>query len=147
MESQKKRKGGAERERDRKRKALATDGAKCCKISDMFTRREENSIQAFGNGSEDRTASSHPATPPPATETLSAPPVPTAPVSMETEQSILRAQIPTQENDRLWGDEEDSTLPSPGLSDASSKPSLWPLLLGTALLLPGPLFHLLLLSD
>ncbi|CAL8287802.1 unnamed protein product [Gadus morhua 'NCC'] len=106
----------------------------------------ENSIQAFGNGSDDRTASSHPATPPPATETLSAPPVPTAPVSMETEQSILRAQIPTQENDRLWGDEEDSTLPSPGLSDASSKPSLGPLLLGTALLLPGPLFHLLLLS-
>ena len=54
--------------------------------------------------------------------------------------------LPLQENDRLWGDEEDSTLPSPGLSDASSKPSLGPLLLGTALLLPGPLFHLLLLS-
>jgi hypothetical protein len=31
-----KRKGGAERERIKKRKALATDAAKCCKINDMF---------------------------------------------------------------------------------------------------------------
>ena len=35
----KKRKGGAERERDRKKKALATDAAKCGKITDIFARK------------------------------------------------------------------------------------------------------------
>ncbi len=36
MDGQKKRKGGSDREQMKKRKALVTDAAKCCKISDMF---------------------------------------------------------------------------------------------------------------
>lgn len=39
------------------------------------------------------------------------------------------------ENDRLWGDDEDSTLPSPGLSDRGAEPSHLSLLLGLAWLL------------
>ncbi|XP_042356653.1 GDNF family receptor alpha-4a [Plectropomus leopardus] len=45
------------------------------------------------------------------------------------------------ENDRLWGDEGDSTLPSPGLSDRGAEPVRLSLLLGLGWLL------LLLLSD
>ena len=48
MDGQKKRKGGAEGERERikRREALAADAAKCCKISDMFVSKgpEEFSI-------------------------------------------------------------------------------------------------------
>ena len=45
------------------------------------------------------------------------------------------------ENDRLWGDEGDSTLPSPGLSDRGAEPVRLSLLLGLGWLL------LLLLAD
>lgn len=34
------------------------------------------------------------------------------------------------ENDRLWGDEGDSTLPSPGLSDGAAEPVSLTLTLG-----------------
>ncbi|KAF0022034.1 hypothetical protein F2P81_025712 [Scophthalmus maximus] len=106
----------------------------------------ENAIVAFGNGSDVKTDDSQPAMPSPATDKQSPFLATTAPgVSMETEQNILRAQIPTQvnENDRLWGDEGDSTLPSPGLSDGGARPVPLSLLLGLGWLLPTAL----LLSD
>ncbi|XP_072313637.1 GDNF family receptor alpha-4a [Eucyclogobius newberryi] len=80
----------------------------------------KNAILAFGNSSDGRSGSSQPGMASLAPGNQNPHLVTVAPrVSMETEQSILRAQIPTQvnENDRLWGDEEDSTLPSPGLSE------------------------------
>lgn len=49
--------------------------------------------------------------------------------------------LQVNENDRLWGDEGDSTLPSPGLSDRGAEPARLSLLLGLGWLLP------LLLSD
>ncbi|XP_035529527.1 GDNF family receptor alpha-4a [Morone saxatilis] len=104
----------------------------------------KNAILAFGNGSDVKTGSSQPGMPSPATDNQSPHLATTAPgVSMETEQNILRAQIPTQvnENDRLWGDEGDSTLPSPGLSDRGAEPIRLSLLLVLGWLL------LLLLSD
>lgn len=57
----------------------------------------ENAILAFGNGSDVKTGASQPGMPSPATDNQS-PFLATTPpgVSMETEQSILRAQIPTQ---------------------------------------------------
>ncbi|XP_069392223.1 GDNF family receptor alpha-4a [Paralichthys olivaceus] len=108
----------------------------------------KNSILAFGNGSDVKTGAGQPGMPSPATDNQSPFLATTAPgVSMETEQNILRAQIPTQvnENDRLWGDEGDSTLPSPGLSDHGAEPVHLSLLLGLGWLLPAVL--LLLLSD
>ena len=57
----------------------------------------ENAIQAFGNGSDVKTGASQPGMPSPATDNQSPHLATTAPgVSMETEQNILRAQIPTQ---------------------------------------------------
>lgn len=47
------------------------------------------------------------------------------------------------ENDRLWGDDEDTTLPSPGLSDRGAEPAHPSLLLGLGWLL----LLLFLLSD
>lgn len=47
------------------------------------------------------------------------------------------------ENDRLWGVDEDSTLPSPGLSDRGAEPSRLSLPLGLGWLL----LLTLLLSD
>ncbi|XP_037652743.1 GDNF family receptor alpha-4a isoform X1 [Sebastes umbrosus] len=104
----------------------------------------KNAMLAFGNGSDSKTGASQPGMPSPATDNQIPHSATTAPgVSMETEQNILRAQIPTQvnENDRLWGDEGDSTLPSPGLSDRGAEPVRLSLLLGLGWLL------LLLLSD
>ncbi|TKS87232.1 GDNF family receptor alpha-4 [Collichthys lucidus] len=104
----------------------------------------KNAIVAFGNGSDVKTDAGQPGMPSPATDNQSPHLATTAPgVSMETEQNILRAQIPTQvnENDRLWGDEGDSTLPSPGLSDRGPEPVRASLLLGLGWLL------LLLLAD
>ncbi|KAF3700801.1 GDNF family receptor alpha-4 [Channa argus] len=107
----------------------------------------KNAILAFGNGSDVKTSASQPGMSSPATDNQSPHLATTAPgISLETEQNNQRAQIPTQvnENDRLWGDEGDSTLPSPGLSDHGAepvRPSL--LLLGL-----GWLLHtLMLLSD
>ncbi|KAI4803783.1 hypothetical protein KUCAC02_025431, partial [Chaenocephalus aceratus] len=105
---------------------------------------QENSIVAFGNLSDERTGAARPAIPSPATDSHSPNMATTAQgVSMETEQNILKAQIPTQvnENDRLWGDEGDSTLPSPGLLDRGAEPARLSLLLGLGWLLT------LLLSD
>lgn len=45
------------------------------------------------------------------------------------------------ENDRLWGDDGDSTLPSPGLSDRGADPARLSVLLSLAWMVP------LLLSD
>ncbi|XP_034091393.1 GDNF family receptor alpha-4a [Gymnodraco acuticeps] len=104
----------------------------------------KNSIVAFGNLSDERTGAARPAMPSPATDSHSPNMATTAQgVSMETEQNILKAQIPTQvnENDRLWGDEGDSTLPSPGLLDRGAEPARLSLLLGLGWLLT------LLLSD
>lgn len=57
----------------------------------------ENAILAFGNGSDVKTSASQPGMPSPATDNQSPFLATTAPgVSMETEQNILRAQIPTQ---------------------------------------------------
>uniref|UniRef100_A0A3B5L7M9 GDNF family receptor alpha 4a n=1 Tax=Xiphophorus couchianus TaxID=32473 RepID=A0A3B5L7M9_9TELE len=85
----------------------------------------KNAILAFGNGSDVKTGASQPGMSSPATDSHSPHLATTAPgVSMETEQNVLRAQIPTQVNgnDRLWGDEGDSTLPSPGLLDHGPEP-------------------------
>uniref|UniRef100_A0A3Q3IT96 GDNF/GAS1 domain-containing protein n=1 Tax=Monopterus albus TaxID=43700 RepID=A0A3Q3IT96_MONAL len=105
-----------------------------------------NAILAFGNGSDVKTSASQPGMSSPAADNQSPHLATTAPgVSMETEQNILRAQIPTQvnENDRLWGAESDPTLPSPGLLDRGAEPVCLSLLLGLGWLLPT----LLLLSD
>ncbi|XP_046872928.1 GDNF family receptor alpha-4a [Hypomesus transpacificus] len=78
-----------------------------------------NAIQAFGNGTEGKPGASQPGTPSAAPDNRIQHLATTNPgVTMETEQSILRAQIPTQldEKDRLWS-EGDSTMPSLGLSD------------------------------
>ncbi|KAF6718331.1 GDNF family receptor alpha-4, partial [Oryzias melastigma] len=75
----------------------------------------KNAISAFGNGSDVKTSESQQGMPSPAADSHSPHFSTAAPgVSMETEHNVLRAQIPTQvnENDRLWGDEGDSTLPS-----------------------------------
>lgn len=57
----------------------------------------ENAILAFGNGSDVKTGASQPRMPSPATDNQIPFLATTAPgVSMETEQNILRAQIPTQ---------------------------------------------------
>ncbi|RVE56945.1 hypothetical protein OJAV_G00211300, partial [Oryzias javanicus] len=106
----------------------------------------KNAILAFGNGSDVKTSENQPGMPSPAADSHSPHFSTAAPgVSMETEHNVLRAQIPTQvnENDRLWGDEGDSTLPS--LSGGGVKlPHASPLLvLGWLLLLrvvnPAPL--------
>ncbi|KAM9777417.1 GDNF family receptor alpha-4a [Neosynchiropus ocellatus] len=104
----------------------------------------KNAILAFGNGSDVKTGAGQATTP---TDNHIRPQLAsTAPgVTMETEQNVLRAQIPTQgnENERLWGDEGDSTLPSPSLSDDGAG------CLGLSLLLSfgWMILHLLLLSD
>lgn len=57
----------------------------------------ENAILAFGNGSDVKTGASQPGMSSPATDSNSPHLATTAPgVSMETEQNVLRAQIPTQ---------------------------------------------------
>lgn len=57
----------------------------------------ENAILAFGNGSDVKTSASQPGMSSPATDNQSPHLATTAPgISMETEQNILRAQIPTQ---------------------------------------------------
>lgn len=57
----------------------------------------ENAILAFGNGSDVKTSASQPGMSSPATDNQSPNLATTAPgISMETEQNILRAQIPTQ---------------------------------------------------
>lgn len=57
----------------------------------------ENAIVAFGNGSDVKTDGGQPGMPSPATDNQSPHLATTAPgVSMETEQNILKAQIPTQ---------------------------------------------------
>lgn len=58
----------------------------------------ENAILAFGNGSDVKTGASQPGMPSPATDNQSPhlATTTTPGVSMETEQNILRAQIPTQ---------------------------------------------------
>lgn len=57
----------------------------------------ENAIQAFGNGSDVKTGASQPGVSSPATDNHSPHLATTAPgIAMETEQNILRAQIPTQ---------------------------------------------------
>jgi len=69
---------------------LSTQRLRCSCVS-------ENSIVAFGNVSDERTGAARPAMPSPATDSHSANMATTAQgVSMETEQNILRAQIPTQ---------------------------------------------------
>ncbi|KAM6961243.1 GDNF family receptor alpha-4a [Aplochiton taeniatus] len=88
----------------------------------------KNAILAFGNGTEVKTSASQPGMPSPATENHSQRlATTTAGITMETEQNILRVQIPTQvnENDRLWGEEEDGgpTSSSPVLLDHSSLPA------------------------
>ncbi|CAB1439073.1 unnamed protein product [Pleuronectes platessa] len=107
----------------------------------------KNSILSFGNGSDVKTGAGQPGIPSPATDVQSPISTTSAPdVSMEPEQNILRAQIPTQvnENGRLWDDEGDSTPPSPGLSDGGSEPVHPTRLLGLGWLL---LLAALLISD
>ncbi len=58
-----------------------------------------------------------------------------------TRTDVVLCRLQVNENDRLWGDEGDSTLPSPGLSDSGAEPVCLSLLLGFGWLL------LLLLSD
>ncbi|TNN24750.1 hypothetical protein EYF80_065124 [Liparis tanakae] len=57
----------------------------------------ENAIVAFGNGSDEKRGAGQPGAPSPTADDQRPHVATTAPgVSMETEQSILRAQIPTQ---------------------------------------------------
>uniref|UniRef100_A0A674MCF2 GDNF family receptor alpha 4a n=1 Tax=Takifugu rubripes TaxID=31033 RepID=A0A674MCF2_TAKRU len=99
----------------------------------------KNAIQAFGNGSDVKTGAGPPGTSPPVTDRQN-PPVPSGTTGgmVEPEQNTARAQIPAQvnENDRLWGDDGDSTLPSPGLSDRGADPAHLTFALSLAWLVP-----------
>ncbi|XP_010877704.2 GDNF family receptor alpha-4a isoform X2 [Esox lucius] len=104
---------------------------------------------AFGNGTDSHSPSTanQPGRPSPALATpdnhIQRPATTIHSITMEMEQNVLRAQIPTQvnENDRLWANEgEDSTLSSPGLLDHGASPLhlsplAWTLPLGLCLLL------------
>lgn len=52
----------------------------------------------------------------------------------EVDSLLLLFQV--NENDRLWGDDGDSTLPSPGLSDRGADAARLSFLLGLAWLIP-----------
>ncbi|XP_061750898.1 GDNF family receptor alpha-4a isoform X2 [Nerophis ophidion] len=80
----------------------------------------KNAILAFGNSSDVKTGGGQPGIPSPTVHSPWATASAAPGVSMETEQNILREQIPTRVKDNsLWGDDGDSTLPSPKLSDRS----------------------------
>ncbi|KAJ7988846.1 hypothetical protein DPEC_G00313430 [Dallia pectoralis] len=109
----------------------------------------KNAMLAFANGTDKQSpsAANQPESSSPSLATsdnhIQRPATTSSGITMEMEQNVLRAQIPTQvnENDRLWGDEgEYSTLASPGLLDHGAppvhvSPLAWTLPLGLSLLL------------